>query len=205
MAEAQAKDKGGEQDPSIEEILASIHQIIAEGDENGADKTAAAAPEEATPEPEAKPDPAAEAEEEDVLELTDRLPDAEPEPQEPAAPAAPDPEPEPEPVVEEELEPPASAPEPEQEPPAPEPEPKPEPVEDSALLTEATQAAAAGALGKLQSHMAVARPGAQGHTLEDIARDLLTPMLRAWLDENLPDLIERLVADEIAKISGKSS
>ncbi|MGA8292069.1 MAG: DUF2497 domain-containing protein, partial [Rhodoplanes sp.] len=38
-------------------------------------------------------------------------------------------------------------------------------------------------------------------TLEDIARDLLRPMLKTWLDDNLPQLVERLVRAEIERIS----
>jgi cell pole-organizing protein PopZ len=31
---------------------------------------------------------------------------------------------------------------------------------------------------------------------------MLGPMLRVWLDANLPDMVERIVAREIAKIAG---
>jgi cell pole-organizing protein PopZ len=33
--------------------------------------------------------------------------------------------------------------------------------------------------------------------------DLLKPALREWLDQNLPAMVERMVAAEIAKIVGK--
>ena len=36
-------------------------------------------------------------------------------------------------------------------------------------------------------------------TLEGVVADLLRPMLKSWLDENLPPLVERLVAAEIKK------
>ena len=39
-------------------------------------------------------------------------------------------------------------------------------------------------------------------TLEDLVREMLQPMLRSWLDDNLPTLVERLVLVEIARIAG---
>jgi hypothetical protein len=56
----------------------------------------------------------------------------------------------------------------------------------------------------------IAEPGAQpqivrsGETsLEGLTRDLLRPMLAEWLDRNLPEIVERLVKAEIARIAGK--
>jgi cell pole-organizing protein PopZ len=40
-------------------------------------------------------------------------------------------------------------------------------------------------------------------SLEGLTRELLRPALAAWLDKNLPPLVERLVATEIARIVGK--
>lgn len=40
-------------------------------------------------------------------------------------------------------------------------------------------------------------------SLEAMARELLRPALTEWLDKNLPALVERLVAAEIARIVGK--
>ena len=37
--------------------------------------------------------------------------------------------------------------------------------------------------------------------LEDLIREMLRPMLKAWLDENLPTVVERLVAREIARLA----
>jgi len=42
--------------------------------------------------------------------------------------------------------------------------------------------------------------GAGGRTLEEIVRDALYPLLRAWLDEHLPDIVERLVREEIRRV-----
>ena len=40
-------------------------------------------------------------------------------------------------------------------------------------------------------------------TLEDLVREMLQPMLRSWLDDNLPTLVERLVLVEIERIAGR--
>lgn len=40
-----------------------------------------------------------------------------------------------------------------------------------------------------------------GRTLEDIVCDLMRPMLKAWLDDNLPGLVERMVRAEIERVS----
>ncbi|MGB7405300.1 MAG: DUF2497 domain-containing protein [Pacificimonas sp.] len=37
------------------------------------------------------------------------------------------------------------------------------------------------------------------NTLEGVVREMLRPMLAEWLDENLPDLVERLVAQELKR------
>lgn len=40
-------------------------------------------------------------------------------------------------------------------------------------------------------------------SLEGLTRELLRPALAEWLDKNLPDMVERMVATEIARIVGK--
>lgn len=42
-----------------------------------------------------------------------------------------------------------------------------------------------------------------GTSLEDLTRDLMRPMLKEWLDENLPKLVEEMVAREIQRINDK--
>ena len=56
----------------------------------------------------------------------------------------------------------------------------------------------------------LAEPGAapqivrSGETsLEGLVRDMLRPMLAEWLDANLPQMVERMVQGEIARIAGK--
>ena len=38
-------------------------------------------------------------------------------------------------------------------------------------------------------------------TLEDVVRDTLRPMLKSWLDENLPSVVARLVQEEIERVT----
>jgi cell pole-organizing protein PopZ len=56
----------------------------------------------------------------------------------------------------------------------------------------------------------LAQPGAppqivrSGETsLEGLTREMLRPMLAEWLEKNLPAMVERMVAAEIARIAGK--
>jgi cell pole-organizing protein PopZ len=43
--------------------------------------------------------------------------------------------------------------------------------------------------------------GQNSRTLEDLVREMLRPMLKAWLDDNLPNMVERLVKAEIERVS----
>ena len=38
-------------------------------------------------------------------------------------------------------------------------------------------------------------------TLEDIVREALRPMLKSWLDENLPRVVERMVEAEVERVT----
>jgi cell pole-organizing protein PopZ len=38
-------------------------------------------------------------------------------------------------------------------------------------------------------------------TLEDVVRETLRPMLKSWLDENLPRVVERMVQAEVERIT----
>ena len=38
-------------------------------------------------------------------------------------------------------------------------------------------------------------------TLEDLVTEMMRPMLKAWLDDNLPGLVERVVRAEIERVS----
>ena len=46
-------------------------------------------------------------------------------------------------------------------------------------------------------------PDAAANTMDGLVREMLKPMLKEWLDANLPDLVERVVAREVARIIGR--
>jgi uncharacterized protein len=78
---------------------------------------------------------------------------------------------------------------------------------EAPLVTETARASMHGSLAALAM---LAEPGVppqivrSGETsLEGLVRDLLRPALAEWLDKNLPPMVERMVAIEIARIVGK--
>jgi cell pole-organizing protein PopZ len=71
------------------------------------------------------------------------------------------------------------------------------PPDGAESLLPGTAAAVGAALDALARRVAAQSP----RSLEDVVRDTLRPMLKAWLDDNLPQLVERLVRAEIERIS----
>ena len=43
--------------------------------------------------------------------------------------------------------------------------------------------------------------GNNARTLEDLVKEMLRPMLKGWLDDNLPSMVERIVRAEIERVS----
>ena len=196
----------------MEDILASIRRILSEDEQ---------------PAKPAEPAPAAEAAaapEDDVLKLDESMLVAAPEesavpeddgtallaaisaPGEPleVAPAMPEPPP---------PEPPRPAPEP---PPAMPvaaplmpPVPAAPPVSDRLIAPEA-EASAASSVNSLLRTLDASRQASGtllyrgGPTLEDMVREEIRPLLKAWLDENLPPVVERLVRAEIERVVGRA-
>ena len=187
-------DPNAEQEPSMEEILASIRRIISE---DGEEEDTAEEPVEAEPTPDPEPGPAAEPAEQ-VLELTDEIQldgtvvnlktgeevheelieekdvdlemiDAEKEP-------------EPEPVLE------AAA----------------EAVAAERLVSERPGFESISTLSSLaaavDTHRRAADPSIGPRTIEDLVKEVMRPMIREWLDDNLPSLVERLVSREIERL-----
>ena len=140
-----------EQDPSIEEILDSIRQIISDDeDESGEEESTAPEPEEASDDSD-----------DEIVDLTDEVdpaPEEEPEPE-------PEPQPEPEPTL---------------------------PQDDETALDGFTD---------LVRKTAVEH---NGITLEEIVRAELRPLLKGWLDDHLPSIIERLVREELERLSKRA-
>ena len=46
-------------------------------------------------------------------------------------------------------------------------------------------------------------PSVGGQTIEDLVKEMLRPMLKEWLDNNLPGIVEAMVAREIERITKK--
>ncbi len=197
---AQAKPS----EPSMEEILASIRRIISDDE---------AKPAEAAGTPQAEPQPAAVAViDDDVLDLGAEaalIAAPAPEPA-PAAPPAAFPDDSDVAFLEEQ---PAAPPLPE--PPAAPAEPAPAPYQPQPQLQPQQQAAFAAApdMASLLSDQAssvVTNAFGQlastvlsnnARTLEDLVKDMLKPMLKTWLDDNLPTMVERLVRAEIERVA----
>jgi cell pole-organizing protein PopZ len=189
-----AEDTGAS-DPSMEEILASIRKIISDdappAEAAPAASTPAAEPEAGIATPTAKED--------DILELTQMvqddgsvvdLADIEPEP-------APPPPPPPPPPV---MMPPVMMP--------------PVMMPTEALISQPAAQSAATALSALANTVEIERLasapfgatalGNGGRTLEDMVIELMRPMLKSWLDQNLPPIVDKLVQKEIERISRRA-
>jgi cell pole-organizing protein PopZ len=185
------KDKA---DPSMEEILATIRRIIAEDEQKMTGRLAAAtgvAPERNEPR---RNDP---RESDAVLVLTEAVNDdgsvrhIEPSPEAAIIPPSPEGRIEPQ---------------------SPRPDIPSEPLASGKhagqRLSSSASSLAAAALARRaerERREADIPLGAAGKTLEDIVRETLEPLLQAWLDENLPKIVEPLVRAEIARVVAETN
>lgn len=209
MAEANK----GNQEPSMEEILSSIRRIIADEETGGPPEQPAAAarrPDEAPPRDTAvaaRGDGARHAgrvdeddEDDGVLELTEVVEPAreEPRPQPPRAEFEPRPSP------------PRAVPPPPPEQPRRSTPVTPPPAADSqdGLISAGAASASTSALTRLTRAATSPdeRPGnpLASVTVEKLLVDLMTPMLKDWLDQNLPPLVERIVEQEVKKLARRA-
>jgi cell pole-organizing protein PopZ len=169
---APAADASNDQD-DIDALLAGLD-------------TATAAPEVRVPEPEPEPEP-------DVLELTDEMA------------VDPEPTPAPPPPSFRRVEPRDDLEFAEAPPPRPTPPPSYAPVDFDAppmppqqpILAQSTVSAVESAFNSL-AHTVLS---SNARTLEDLVKEMLRPMLKSWLDDNLPGLVERIVKAEIERVS----
>jgi len=192
-------------EPSMEDILASIRSMMVE--EREADKTTPirpVSPRSASPAPQIvylKDDAAPQrAEQEPVPPDVKASPALKPPPafnpleemklsQEQKLVAEAKPSPETSPSLQ------ASRPKPEQV--DPEPSDLPSPLDEGPLLSTETGQAVTSAFEALSANLA-----ARGLEIaQGMAREMLRPMLKAWLDENLPGIVERLVRAEIERVA----
>jgi uncharacterized protein len=73
-------------------------------------------------------------------------------------------------------------------------------IEDAASLSLLSEEAGAQVARSFNA-LADIFNGIERQSVEDMARELLQPMLREWLDDNLPTLVERLVREEIERVA----
>jgi cell pole-organizing protein PopZ len=87
-----------------------------------------------------------------------------------------------------------------------------QPATDQSLVEAGTAGLAASAFDRLSQAVQEAVPqptasdpgpsvGPNGRNLEDIVKELLRPMLKEWLDKNLPTMVERFVEREIVRLT----
>jgi len=180
----------------MEEILASIRRIISEDDQAPAAEAAPPAPAPvlepeppppapalAPPAPEIEPIHPTYEEEDDVLELNEPAPLPTPTPHSTLGdldvfPKAEEPKPA------------FTA----------EPPPFDDGYEDEhdGLVSGHVASAAASHFGALSRSIAMPAPG---RTLEDVVRELLSPLLKDWLDTHLSEIVDKAVRDEVDRIS----
>ncbi len=218
------------QEPSMEEILASIRRIIADDDGVKPEaktpevkalevKPAAKAPEppptaaKAPPPPPKPAPPPAAMKQDDIDAMLAGLDEA------PAPAPAPPPAPEPEADVlelTEAMQAPAAPafrkidgsqdvvfdeePEPAPRPRAAEP-PRPAPAPPPPMAEHIISSATAAAVDSAFNALAHTVLVQNAKTLEDLVKEMLRPMLQHWLDNNLPTLVERLVRQEIERVA----
>ncbi|HEY8613893.1 MAG TPA: DUF2497 domain-containing protein [Roseomonas sp.] len=162
------------QDPSMEDILASIRKILNE-EESAPGKVAGAS----------EPEP---------LELTEAMLVTPPAP-ETAQPA--------EPVIAVTLTAPVS-PEREPQPAPPPPQPSEVAEGLVAPATAAAAAALLGQLARTVAAERAAPVHRGGPSIEDVVREEVRPLLKEWMDAHLPALMERLVRAEIERVVSRS-
>ena len=180
-------------DPSMEDILASIRRILADDEvpENVIESAAVADDPPAHFASAAHDNIDDNADEEDVLVLDQTMmvvADAMPVPPRPVATAPLPPKPSP--------------------PIAPSEPPYAAPAPADSLIAGATETAAVAAVSQLMRSLHTERlmPVYRGGpTLEDLALEALRPMLKLWLDQNLPPMVERLVRNEIERVVAKAA
>ena len=177
-AEPPAPEAGA--DPSMEDILASIRRILNE-DETPAEPIILH-----DPPPHSAAGMGAEDPEDDVLMLDEAML-IEPAAQLPSNPAPAVP---PMPIEPTHAEPPAH------------------PAEPASLLAPETAAAATGSVEALMRTLTAERTSQVyrgGPTLEDLVREEIRPLLKSWLDQHLPPMVERLVRQEIERVIGRAA
>jgi cell pole-organizing protein PopZ len=199
---------GSAQEQTMDEILASIRRMISDDD---ARPLAVKRVETPAPQPDRPPDNVsrlfASAEDEDADLAIDADSEPEPDPSdnvvelaiaqamEEARAEVENGETEPESVVSDD--PPQPAAEPARAVAAPRMPPADDRHAGPPLMSKRTDTAVTNAFNRLATTML----SGSARTIDELVEDLLRPMLRSWLDDNLPPLVERLVREEIERVA----
>jgi len=80
----------------------------------------------------------------------------------------------------------------------PEPEPELPPPPFGGIVSDEVAAVASASFERLTRNILMP---AQGRTLEDVVREMLAPMLKDWLDTNLPEIVQTAVEAEVERIA----
>jgi cell pole-organizing protein PopZ len=79
---------------------------------------------------------------------------------------------------------------------------------DDGLMSAAAAAAATAAFANLSRATQQSAGGGlslgSGRTLEDLVQEMIRPMIKDWLDKNLPPMAERLVRKELERLSRRA-
>lgn len=170
-------------EPTMEEILASIRRIISEEEQEPSIGGAPA-------EPEAAAEAAAD-DDDDVLELTNVVAEETPPPPPRLRPALV--QPRDDIAFDSETPPPPPA--------AHAAEAEDEPASEG-LVAEAVVDRAAHAFEALHRGIAISETPAGG-SLEGLVRAMMKPLLKDWLDANLPGIVERVVREEVERVANR--
>ena len=180
-------------DPSMDDILASIRKIISDDEARAQVNSQQAAHQPGRPAAASPPD--APTGRDDVLMLTDLIEDDLVKDSPPGADEPSIPLPRIDPVHAAEM-----------------PQPSVEPRAEQSLVGPAVVGAATSAFARLNQAVqdsvpppAAPDPGpamsGNGKTVEDLVKEMLRPMLKEWLDRNLPPMVERYVEREIVRLT----
>ena len=74
----------------------------------------------------------------------------------------------------------------------------PAPPDEEPLLSSEANEAVTASFGALSANLAAMR---SAELADGLVREMLRPMLKQWLDENLPAMVERLVRAEIQRVA----
>lgn len=197
--------KSANNDPSMDDILASIRRIISDDEARAqvnsqqGNRPAVTPPAGLSAGPRTEPHLQASARD-DVLLLTDLIEDPKGDGEVPTPPI---PLPRIDPVRAAEM------PQPSVEPAA---RPTAPSAAGSALFGDATASSATAAFARLNQAVQDSVPppaaydpgpvvGSNGKTVEELVKEMLRPMLKEWLDRNLPQMVERYVEREIVRLT----